>query len=262
MNKRLLSGYLIKDVLEINNIEMILAEMKENALGTAIKAYKALLSMQIERITDEIVFGQYQLPDGKSIFDIAVQETQRRILYGDRNMQQTEYNFHIDAQILIGKFDEKTCVFIQVNTLSEDYKKGFTRIKELIPYDIYEDEIEPNKEKRQFWQSIDGKYNADTPLYYSLLQYENLVVEPDELTFRSSEKRAKEKAKEKVLNHLLSCYSCNEQIQPHKLMEFTLQALNHYNSPDVQERFLMEKARLEKILPEITVEMITKINTK
>ena len=101
MNKRLLSGYLIKDVLEINNIEMILAEMKENALGTAIKAFKALLSRQIERITDEIVFGQYQLPDGKSIFDIAVQETQRRILYGDRNMQQTEYNFHIDAQILI-----------------------------------------------------------------------------------------------------------------------------------------------------------------
>ena len=80
MNKRLLSGYLIKDVLEINNNEMILAEMKENALGTAIKAYKALLSMQIERITDEFVFGQYQLPDGKSIFDIAVQETQRRIL--------------------------------------------------------------------------------------------------------------------------------------------------------------------------------------
>ena len=62
-------------------------------------------------------------------------------------MQQTEYNFHIDAQILIGKFDEKPCVFIQVNTLSEDYKKGFKRIKELIPYDIYEDEIESNKEK-------------------------------------------------------------------------------------------------------------------
>ena len=47
MNKRLLSGYLIKDVLEINNIEMILAEMKENALGTAIKAFKALLSRQL-----------------------------------------------------------------------------------------------------------------------------------------------------------------------------------------------------------------------
>ena len=92
---------------------------------------------------------------------------------------------------------------------------------------------------------------------------ENLKPEWVEETIKEhTEKRAKEKAKEKVLNHLLSCYSCNEQIQPHKLMEFTLQALNHYNSPDVQERFLMEKSRLEKILPEITVEMITKINTK
>ena len=114
-------------------------------------------------------------------------------------MQQTEYNFHIDAQILIGKFDEKPCVFIQVNTLSEDYKKGFKRIKELIPYDIYEDEIESNKEKRQLWESIDGKYDTNTPLYCSLLQYENLVVEPDELTFILLKNVQRKKPKKKSL---------------------------------------------------------------
>ena len=159
---------------------------------------------------------------------------------------------------------------ISTRQLSEDDTENSLRPKSMADY------IGQTKAKENLQVYIEAAKMRGEPLDHTLLYgppglgkttlagiiAKNLVVEPDELTFRSSEKRAKEKAKEKVLNHLLSCYSCNEQIQPHKLMEFTLQALNHYNSPDVQERFLMEKSRLEKILPEITVEMITKINTK
>lgn len=257
MSEKILSGYILMGSNHMNDIEMILYEARQRILPIANKMYETLVIKQIERIVDEISLNLYGLPEQKSILDIATEETRRRILYADQHMHMTEYNFHISTQIMIGNFDGTPSTIFKINTLNNMYEKALNKVKEWIPFNLYDTDLDSKNKKNRLWKELSEKYAEEIPFSFNLLPYGNLEIKPEGFCYRSIMERAEEKAQEKILNHLLACYSCNEQIQPHKLMEFMLQAMKQYTNQQVQKKVALEQDKLLQILPEITYELIS-----
>lgn len=259
MPRTILKGYLVEKATNLADIEMILYEMRDIIEKRASIAYADLVRWQAERIVDEIAINQFERPEDSSILDIAAGEVRRRMIYSDKRMQCTEFNLSIGIQILIGKYEGKPTVYLKVLNPNDIYSKYLKKIPELVPFDISEDDLKVKKgQKKEFWDSVEEKYQTDIPLVASLLNYDHISIHPEEFKFRSPSERAAYLAKEKILNQLLSSYACEQEIAPHKLMEYTLQSLNRLNYADVKELMEIEKQNLESFLPEIDLEMITK----
>ena len=244
MAQIVLKGYLLKDISNISDVEMILYEMSGIIEKRASIAYGELVRWQVERIVDEIAMNQYKRPEDSSILDIAAGEVKRRMMYSDKRMQCTEFNLSIGTQILIGKYDGKPAVYLKILCPNDIYSKYLKKIPELIPFDINEE-----------------KYQTDIPLVASLLNYDHISIHPEEFKFRSPSERAADLAKEKILNQLLSSYACEQEVAPNKLMEYTLQSINRLNYSDIKDLLECEKQNLESFLPEIDLDLITKIGS-
>ena len=262
MPRTILKGYLIKDATNLADIEMILYEMRDIIEKRASIAYADLVRWQAERIVDEIATNQFKRPEDSSILDIAAGEVRRRMIYSDKRMQCTEFNISIGIQILVGKYEGKPSVYFKVLCPNDIYSKFLKKIPELVPLDINEDDLKVKKgAKKEFWDSIEGKYQTDIPIIASLLNYDAISINPEEFKFRSPSERAADLAKEKILNQLLSSYACEQEVAPNKLMEYTLQSINRLNYSDIKDLLECEKQNLESFLPEIDLELITKIGS-
>lgn len=262
MPRTILKGYLIKDVTNLADIEMILYEMRDIIEKRASIAYADLVRWQAERIVDEIATNQFKRPEDSSILDIAAGEVRRRMIYSDKRMQCTEFNISIGIQILVGKYEGKPSVYFKVLCPNDIYSKFLKKIPELVPLDINEDDLKVKKgAKKEFWDSIEGKYQTDIPIIASLLNYDAISINPEEFKFRSPSERAADLAKEKILNQLLSSYACEQEVAPNKLMEYTLQSINRLNYSDIKDLLECEKQNLESFLPEIDLDLITKIGS-
>ena len=262
MPRTILKGYLIKDATNLADIEMILYEMRDIIEKRASIAYADLVRWQTERIVDEIATNQFKRPEDSSILDIAAGEVRRRMIYSDKRMQCTEFNISIGIQILVGKYEGKPSVYFKVLCPNDIYSKFLKKIPELVPLDINEDDLKVKKgAKKEFWDSIEGKYQTDIPIIASLLNYDAISINPEEFKFRSPSERAADLAKEKILNQLLSSYACEQEVAPNKLMEYTLQSINRLNYCDIKDLLECEKQNLESFLPEIDLELITKIGS-
>ena len=262
MPRTILKGYLIKDATNLADIEMILYEMRDIIEKRASIAYADLVRWQAERIVDEIATNQFKRPEDSSILDIAAGEVRRRMIYSDKRMQCTEFNISIGIQILVGKYEGKPSVYFKVLCPNDIYSTFLKKIPELVPLDINEDDLKVKKgAKKEFWDSIEGKYQTDIPIIASLLNYDAISINPEEFKFRSPSERAADLAKEKILNQLLSSYACEQEVAPNKLMEYTLQSINRLNYSDIKDLLECEKQNLESFLPEIDLELITKIGS-
>lgn len=262
MPRTILKGYLIKDATNLADIEMILYEMRDIIEKRASIAYADLVRWQAERIVDEIATNQFKRPEDSSILDIAAGEVRRRMIYSDKRMQCTEFNISIGIQILVGKYEGKPSVYFKVLCPNDIYSKFLKKIPELVPLDINEDDLKVKKgTKKEFWDSIEGKYQTDIPIIASLLNYDAISINPEEFKFRSPSERAADLAKEKILNQLLSSYACEQEVAPNKLMEYTLQSINRLNYSDIKDLLECEKQNLESFLPEIDLDLITKIGS-
>lgn len=260
MAQILLKGFLVKEVTALADIETILYEMRDIVEMRASAAYAELVRWQIERIVDEIATNQFQRPADTSILDVAAGEVRRRMIYSDKRMQCTEFNISIGVQVLVGKYEGKPAIYLKILCPNDIYSKYLKKIPELVPLDINEDDLKVKKgAKKEFWDSIEGKYQTDIPIIASLLNYDAISIYPEKFKFRSVSERAADLAKEKILNQLLSSYACEQEIAPNKLMEYTLQSINRLKYSDIQELMEMEKQRLESFLPEIDSEMVTRI---
>lgn len=260
MAQILLKGFLVKEVTALADIETILYEIRNIVEKRASAAYAELVRWQTERIVDEISTNQFQRPTEVSILDVAAGEVRRRMVYSDKRMQCTEFNISIDVQVLVGKYEGKPSAYLKILCPNDIYSKYLKKIPELVPFDINEDDLKVKKGvKKEFWDSIEGKYQTDIPIIASLLNYDAISLHPEEFKFRSVSERAADLAKEKILNQLLSSYACEQEIAPNKLMEYTLQSLNRLKYSDIQELMEIEKRKLESFLLEIDLEMITKV---
>lgn len=262
MPRTILKGYLVEENTNLADIEMILYEMRDIVEKRASIAYADLVRWQVERIVDEIAINQFKRPEDSSILDIAAGEVRRRMIYSDKRMQCTEFNISIGIQILVGKYEGKPSVYFKVLCPNDIYSKFLKKIPELVPLDINEDDLKVKKgAKKEFWDSIEGKYQTDIPIIASLLNYDAISINPEEFKFRSPSERAADLAKEKILNQLLSSYACEQEVAPNKLMEYTLQSINRLNYSDIKDLLECEKQNLESFLPDIDLELITKIGS-
>ena len=262
MPRTILKGYLVEETTNLADIEMILYEMRDIVEKRASIAYADLVRWQVERIIDEIAINQFKRPEDSSILDIAAGEVRRRMIYSDKRMQCTEFNISIGIQILVGKYEGKPAIYFKVLCPNDIYSKFLKKIPELVPLDINEDDLKVKKgAKKEFWDSIEGKYQTDIPIIASLLNYDAISINPEEFKFRSPSERAADLAKEKILNQLLSSYACEQEVAPNKLMEYTLQSITRLNYSDIKDLLECEKQNLESFLPDIDLELITKIGS-
>lgn len=259
MEKYIFSGYMVKGPKTIDEIELIVFQMESIINNIASKQYLKLWIRQVERITDEIFLNQFTPNGQEKIADIAEKETKRRILYADQNQHQTEYNLYCGMQIMTAKYKDEPVILFFMHMPNDIYSHMLEKkIKELIPFELTEKDLEadPKNEKRKLAEHLQDIYDKTPPLSCTLINYNMLTLDVKKIVFRTPEERAKDIATEKVLNHLLACYSTNGNIQPHKLMEFTLQAINRLKCADMQRAIAMETEQLILILPEITEKLI------
>ena len=273
MSKLIIFGYKAGSddapIVNIKDLEMILLSMKKAVMDEAQVRYNTLLIRQIERIVDEIALGRFTRDPNTSILDIAKNETLRRIQYADRNMHPTEYNLSAGVQVLsLSDKKGRPVTYLKVNCPgSEDiYAKKFRKIKELIPYSIYEQDFDEKNEKVRIWEDMGHKYSEDMPLCYDLFSYQGLEYYGDSIEsairekakFRGPKERAEELAMEETANYALAMYSTGGEIQPHKLFEYVFEAELRMQRPEFTEFKLEKKNQLMAFLPVITDELIRK----
>ena len=259
MRETILSGFLIRNVSDLADLELIIAEMKKRAEKRASAAYAELVRWQTERIVDEIALNRLKRPERESILDMAAGEVRRRVFYAERTMQNTEFCLYAGLQVMSGKINGKPAVYFKIMSPNSMYDKVLRKVKELEPYAVTTDDLEnPKGEKAQFYSALLEKYENEMPLSCSLINYDELSFKPDEMKFRSPSERAGDIATEQVLSHLLSCYACDQEIPPNKLIEYSSFAFNRVKYEGFSEAIAFEKDRLSKILPEIDFELVSK----
>lgn len=251
MSKIYMKGFLVKDVSSIQDLEAALYNIQEVIQQAAGKAYENLVQKQVERIIDEVTLGMYQCPEDKSVIDIAFNEVNMKIIQAEQNSDHTEFNLYMGIQILISQIDGKPVVYFKVNTLNELYEKKLSKIKNLEPYNITEDDIKAKKDKAAFWENVNLKYQDNIPLESVIVHYNELNCDFSKMKFRTPQERAHDLAVEKIMNHLLSCYGCRQEIPPAKLMEYTMQAMSRLKHPDMIEAVNLEEEALKQVLPDI-----------
>lgn len=256
MSQNILTGFILKDISSISDVEMIIYQMRTVINRRASIAYSKLVCWQAERIFDEIVLGQYVCPPNKTILDIAAEEVRRRVICAEKKGHKTEFNLSAGIQVLIGKLNGQPTIYLKTTFPNDIYSKHLRKIKELLPYTINEDDINGKSEKREFWESIREKYTTDIPLVSALISYDEVSFNPENFKFRSPSERAHDIATEKIMNHLLSSYGCNQEIPPNKLMEYTLQAFSRLTNPDIIDMIHREEELLKNMLPVIEVDSI------
>ena len=260
MDQLLLKGFILKDVSQTTDMEFILFQMKDIVRKRALIAYEKLVKWQVERIVDEIALNQIRRPEQCSILDMAIKEVQRRIVYAEKRMQCTEFNLYIGIQMLIGRLNNKPIIYLKMTCPNDIYSKQLKTIPELVPYDIYESDLsDKHSEKKDFWEMLMEKYSSTTPLTATLINYGELAIDPEKLSYCIPEERAKEIAKEKILNQLLAAYACDQEIPPNKLMEYTLHSMERLNYKDIKNMIEHEQEVLNQILPVIDTDLVTRI---
>ncbi len=251
MSKILMKGYIVKDVSSVNELEAAVYNIKESIQQTANKAYENLVKWQIERIMDEVALGRYTCPNDKSPVDIAFNEVNMKVVKAEQNADHTEFNLYMGIQVLVSQIDGKPVIYFKTNTLNELYEKKLDKLKTLEKYYITEDDLTAKKEKAAFWESISSKYHDDIPIESVVVRYNELNCNLSKLKFRSPQERAHDLAVEKIMNYLLSCYGCRQEIPPAKLMEYTMQANARLKHADMEEAIRLEEEALKQVLPDI-----------
>ena len=260
MAEKILTGYLLRDVVSLADAEMILFEMKSAVAKRANVAYKSLIEWQTERVVDEITLNRIQRPENSSILDVAAGEVRRRIFFAEKSMQDTEFNLYAGVQVMTGKIDGKPVVYFKTIVPNDFYSKSFRKIKELEPFDVSSDDLKNKKgTKTKFYEDLCGKYSEDIPLLCSLINYDALSFKLEDLKFRTPSERAEELAREQCMNRLLAWYACEQEIAPYKLMEYVSFAYERTKKASFADMVAAEKAQLERLLPEIDLDTIVKI---
>ena len=259
MNEKIFTGYIIKGVSRLSDLETVLYEIREAVLKRACLYYKNLVIDRIERNVDDITLNRIQRPSDLSILDFSANEVQRQILYAEHSGWENEFNLYMGGQILVVNIDGNPETVLRVMCPNEIYEKDLLKIKELVPLTLYGHDIEPGGSKEKIWQAIVAKYEEEIPISCSLLNYNALVTDPVSFTYKSPEERAGRIAREQVLNGLLSSYACGGRIEPERLAEYAARAAERFSRGEIKERIGLETQRLVGILPTIDFELVTKI---
>jgi len=259
-NQKILAGFIVNGAGSVYELEIVINQMRNVVQKTAESEYARLLTAEVERLVDSIAMNRVKRPENASILDAAARVTKDRILYSDRNGCETEYNLYIGCQVLLGKFLDKkeNSVLLKIVAPNDIYMKPLGRVKSLIPYNVYTDEIKKGGKKEKLWADLCVQYPQDVPLASNLINYDVLSIDPKEFVYRSPEERAGLYAKENVLNRLLSQYACGGEIPPERLMEYLLKAEDRIHYQDLAAEVLKQTEDLKKILPNITYSLVSK----
>lgn len=258
-----ITGFLTYAVA-LSDLGLVLTSVRKVIEVQAKKEFKRLLEDQIETITDEIVLGRTQCPPDQSIYTLARGEVLRRAVCAEQRMENIEYNLSISCQCFAGKDEEgNPCTYIQIFCPNDIYTKLLAKkVSMLIPFNMVR-ETANNPDPRQVnrkaekWNEIMENYDGEPVLGTKLFAYEKMVPEPKELKFRKPAERAADLAQEHTLDCLLGMYATGQQVQPNKLMEYMMLALNRLHNPGIQDYERQKRAELVRLLPEIDLEMIT-----
>lgn len=220
-------GYYMEST-NFTNVEMMLQEMRKVIMREADKRYHKQLSSEIEYLIDRITVGEFQRPENMTLYDAAVSLLQVRMEKAERVLADSSYDYKVSVNVLVleGK------VYFKINTSVSDYEKKLNKIQGLQPFQMGEK-----------WAPLIEKYKNEPIMWMQLLSGADMKPDRKKLKFASKIERADRLARHKCTNHLLSQYSCGENIEPYQMMEFIDLAMNDL----LTNRFYKEEHNKNKV---------------
>lgn len=224
----------------IQELRNLLNEVDETTKIQCLKKYHMLLSEEIELLVDNVALNVIKRPENTSLLLAAQEELNGRIRYAVSRQAPTTYNLQVSAAIGV---TENACYLALL---------GMSNML---------DKIIPELKKKKFQFLQDDEIPTDEPHYIMervLFPVGLIDADPTALKFHDTARRGMRAARHNLMNRLLTASAQGREIKNFQLMPYLDMVLEEMNRKEHISEVKRTGSELARILPEITVELITK----
>ena len=253
-------GYKIKGA-SLVRLETVLKEARQAIQEATNAEYHRMLSAEITDMVDDATLGLIPRP-AIPILSAAENSLQERITRSGLGFD-TEYNLKASVAVLTDGKDTYLILYAKNAELISAFESS-SKSGALINYSlVYDDRfasgldrVETPESKK--WEELKGLYgdNVSQTGMTAGLSAQMPRIDLDALSFPLVADRARDRARYDYTNRMLSQYTTGLEIQPHKLMRLTDQALSAAISEDGEAEIERMAIHLAGILPPITLELV------
>lgn len=222
----------------------------------AVINYHQLLSEEIARLVDNIALNIEPAPN-RTILEEAIARLNNKIQFTESCDARSEYNFRAAVQIVTDK--DYTYLLFFCNNPDPVLEEAFAAVKGIEDYRVKEEEADANgvpSERLVKWVSLQ-KQSESSPSAMTSILTSPIEVDESLLILEGREARIQERARHELLNQYLKLHSFGREIPASELMHLVEKALVETMEPSWEPQFNELSQRLEQILPELTLAMIT-----
>ena len=246
-------GYKINGT-DLRALEDALAEIKKQVEMRAKRIYNSLLANEIELLVDDIATGLVKnRPTHKSIYDVCVEELNRKISWASGNGVPTPFNFMVQAVI----FTYMNDTYIKLNIANASLLKEIKKANGTTPFDY--DDNDTNSSVFKTWEDIMGIYSDDNfPMMRQLYPCGPIETSWKNISahFHSVEERQDMRIRHQLTSELMNMLGMRQQIPDTRLMPYFDEAFMMLSLPAIKEEAARRKARSASVFINITEEMV------
>lgn len=226
--------------ITIQELRKLLNTVEETTKFQCLKKYHMLLSEEVELFVDNVALNAINRPQNTTLLLAAQEELNGRIRYAVSRQAPTAYNLQVSAAIGVSE-DNSYLVLLGMSDIIE--------------------KIIPELKKKKFQILQDGEIPTDELHYIMeriLFPVGRIDAEPTALRFHDTARRGMRAARHNLMNRLLSASAQGHEIKNFQLMPYLDMVLEEMNRKEHVAEVKRTGSELARILPEITVELITK----
>ena len=249
-------GYLIHST-QLTDVETIVRQAKHIVFEKAHEIYQSLLTQEVEAVVDDIALNICHRPENQSILQAAQAALDNKIRYAMARQVISIYNFQVFAHLL--SCENRKDTYIQFGAASMAFREALDRVTGLEPVDSDPDSPAFQQISKLLEKQKGNEPPIGIPIYPGAAS--TPLVVPAELSFAPPSARAETIARHTLSNRLLESLACGREIQNYQLMRYMDTVFELLDNPQIQKEMRHIQQELVRILPVITVEMITCLGT-
>lgn len=224
----------------IRELRNLLNEVDEATKVQCIKKYHMLLSEEVELLVDNVALNIVKRPENTSLLLAAQEELNGRIRYAVSRQAPTAYNLQVSAAI---GTTEDSCYLVLLG-MSDMIEKIVSELKNK-KFRILQENEAPSDEAQYIMERI-------------LFPVGRIDADPTALKFHDTTRRGMRAARHNLMNRLLTASAQGHEIKNYQLMPYLDMVLEEMNRKEHVDEVKRTGSELARILPEITVELVTK----
>lgn len=224
----------------IRELRNLLNEVDETTKIQCIKKYHMLLSEEVELLVDNVALNIIKRPDNTTLLLAAQEELNGRIRYAVSRHAPTAYNLQVSVAIGV---TEDSC-YLALLGMSDTVEKIVSELNKKKFRFLQENEVPP-EETQYIMERV-------------LFPVGRIDADPTALKFHDTARRGMRAARHNLMNRLLTASAQGREIKNYQLMPYLDMVLEEMNRKEHVAEVKRTGSELARILPEITVELITK----